>query len=596
VPDPRAEYAARIARWDQAIAQGERAHHRVSNLRLALFAAAAMVAWLAFGRAAISGYWIGAPLIAFLALVVVHARVLNRNERSARARRLYERGLARLDGTWAGTGSDGARFLDGHLYARDLDLFGESSLFQLVNTARTEAGEEILARWFRAPAELDDIRARQQAVDELRSRVDFREDLAVLAAEAHVGRTSALAEWAAARPIGLSRQVAILFAGSAGVSVVVLALVIAEVIEPGWLVGWGVVLAGIALSWRRPVAEVIGRIGLPAHDLMLVAEVISRIERETFASPRLAALHDRLFRGGIAPSKRIGRLRQFISALESTDNLFFRMTALPYLLMVRSQAAAAIDGWHASYGAALGDWLAAVGELEAFSSLATYAYEHPGDPFPELLAAGSPRFEATALAHPLIHDTVAVANDVALGGEAPQVLVVSGSNMSGKSTLLRAIGVNVVLALSGAPVRARQLALSRLALGATLRVEDSLAAGYSRFYAEILRIRAIVEDAGGPIPLLFLLDEILHGTNSFDRRIGAHAIARSLISRGAIGLITTHDLALTDMVSALEGHTANVHFEDQMVDGALVFDYKMRTGVVERSNALALMRAVGLDV
>jgi DNA mismatch repair ATPase MutS len=168
--------------------------------------------------------------------------------------------------------------------------------------------------------------------------------------------------------------------------------------------------------------------------------------------------------------------------------------------------------------------------------------------------------------------------------------------MSGKSTLLRAIGTNVVLALAGAPVRAAALTLSPMAIGATLRVEDSLQAGISRFYAEILRIRAIVEAASGPLPLLFLLDEILHGTNSHDRRIGAGAIVQSLVEAGAIGLVTTHDLALTELVSALGARAANVHFEDRIEDGKMVFDYQMRSGVVEHSNALALMRAVGLKV
>jgi DNA mismatch repair ATPase MutS len=190
-----------------------------------------------------------------------------------------------------------------------------------------------------------------------------------------------------------------------------------------------------------------------------------------------------------------------------------------------------------------------------------------------------------------------VANDVHLGGDrGPRVLVVSGSNMSGKSTLLRAVGVNAILALAGAPVRAARLAMSSLAVGATIRIGDSLQEGHSRFYTEILRIRDIVTAARGARPVLFLLDEILHGTNSHDRRIGADAIVRSLVEAGAIGLITTHDLALTELTATLDGRAANVHFEDRIEDDKMVFDYRMRPGVVERSNAVALMRAVGLDV
>jgi DNA mismatch repair ATPase MutS len=240
-------------------------------------------------------------------------------------------------------------------------------------------------------------------------------------------------------------------------------------------------------------------------------------------------------------------------------------------------------------------WLTSVGECESLAALGTYAFEHPADPFPSL-EEGEVVFDAADLGHPLIHVSVAVRNDVRLGGASPHVLMISGSNMSGKSTLLRAAGVNVVLALAGAPVRATRLRLSRLVLGSALHVEDSLQEGHSRFYAEILRIRGVVDLARGPVPVLFLLDEILGGTNSHDRRIGAEAIVRALAQTGAIGLVTTHDLALTQLVSSLGVPAANVHFEDRLEDGRMIFDYRMRPGVVEHSNALALMRAVGLDV
>jgi DNA mismatch repair ATPase MutS len=188
-----------------------------------------------------------------------------------------------------------------------------------------------------------------------------------------------------------------------------------------------------------------------------------------------------------------------------------------------------------------------------------------------------------------------VPNDVRLGDPGPRVLLVSGSNMSGKSTYLRTVGVNVVLALAGAPVRAARLRLTPVRTGATLRIQDSLQAGRSRFYAEITRLKELSDLADGDVPLLFLLDEILHGTNSHDRRIGAEAVVRGLVGRGAVGLVTTHDLALTELAgggAALE----NAHFEDQVRDGEIAFDYRLRPGVVAHSNALALMRAVGLRV
>jgi DNA mismatch repair ATPase MutS len=228
-------------------------------------------------------------------------------------------------------------------------------------------------------------------------------------------------------------------------------------------------------------------------------------------------------------------------------------------------------------------------------ALAGYSYEHPNDIFPELLDAAGGRLEARRLAHPLMSESQSVPNDVSLGGEL-RLLIVSGSNMSGKSTLLRAVGLNLVLAWAGAPVRAQSFAVSPLTVGASIRVMDSLQDGKSRFYAEITRLREIVNLANGDRTVLFLLDELLSGTNSHDRKIGAEAIVRSLIDRGAIGMITTHDLALAHIADDLPGRAVNVHFADTLEDGRLRFDYQLMPGIVERSNALDLMRSVGLEV
>ena len=232
--------------------------------------------------------------------------------------------------------------------------------------------------------------------------------------------------------------------------------------------------------------------------------------------------------------------------------------------------------------------------VEALSSLATFAFERPQATFPELVSAG-PMFEADGIRHPLMNPKTCVPNDVRLGGDG-RLLIVSGSNMSGKSTLLRSIGLNAVLAWAGAPVTADRLRISPVAVGASIRVIDSLQDGRSRFYAEITRLRQIVDLTAGDRPPLFLLDELLSGTNSHDRRVGAEAVVRALVERGAVGLITTHDLALTAVASTLDGRATNVHFDDRIDDGRISFDYKLKPGIVEHSNALELMRAVGLDV
>jgi DNA mismatch repair ATPase MutS len=258
------------------------------------------------------------------------------------------------------------------------------------------------------------------------------------------------------------------------------------------------------------------------------------------------------------------------------------------------QIALAAERWRQAHGPAVRRWLQALGEIEAMLALATYSYEHPEDPFPEFLPCHT-AFEGEQLGHPLLPAAVCVRNDVRLG-EDVRCLLVSGSNMSGKSTLLRAVGINVVLAMAGAPVRARRVRLGPLRVGASIRINDSLQEGSSRFYAEITRLRRLYDLASGKPPLLYLLDELLQGTNSKDRRVGAEGLVRALLDRGAIGLVSTHDLALTEIDGPPNGHLQNVHFEDSFADGGMIFDYKLRPGIVTKSNGLDLMRSIGLDV
>jgi len=593
VTEPRAEYASRLARWRTRIVELDRTHLRLSNSRLAVAGVGAVALWMAFVRPTIAPAWPVIAWLAFGALAVIHARLLQRVERARSAERVYLRGLDRLAGRWSGTGRDGVEFLGDHPYARDLDLFGRGSLFELLNTARTEVGEATLADWLRAPARIEEVRVRQTAVDELRPLVDFREDLAVLAAESPVGRTGPLAAWAASAPRRFPAALRVLLATFAAITAGLAVAAYDQIVSAGWVAVWILAEGAIASIWRRRVHHVLHAIETPERDLGLLAELLGRVERERFTSPLLVALQQALVTDGVPPSRRIAQLGGLVSWLDSTHNLMFAPIA--YVLLVRPQLALAIDRWHDAYGPAVADWLRVIGKLEALSALGTYAYERQADPFPELVEDGA-LFEADALRHPLIADEVSVGNDLRLGGSGPRVIIVSGSNMSGKSTLLRSVGVNVALALAGAPVRAARLRLSPLALGATLHIEDSLQAGHSRFYAEILRIRTIVDAARGPVPLLFLLDEILHGTNSFDRRIGAEGIVRALVGLGAVGLVTTHDLALTELPSMLGSAAVNMHFADRLEHGRMIFDYRMRPGVVEHSNALALMRAIGLDV
>jgi hypothetical protein len=587
-------YARRLA--DRT---GERGHwsywdRRLADVRLAAFVGVVIgVVWLYQGSRA-AAVWLALSSGVFVALVAVHEPVRRRFDRARRAVDFYARGLARVEGRWAGAGVAGLEFLDiEHPYAADLDLFGPGSMFERLCTARTKSGEAALASWLLKPADASTVAERHAAVDELRPRLDLREDLELLGAEVRAGiDPDALASWCAAPRVlnGWTLPVAAVVLGIAG-SVAVI----------GWLFyGTGllplliVVVIDIAFNAAvsRRVRAVLADVDRRTHDLLLLSELLRRLEREPFEAPILRRLRAAMDAEGTLASSRIRRLASLLHLLDTRRNQFFAPIAALWhwttLIAIR------IDAWRGQAGPEVARWIRAVGEFEALCALGAYAAENPDDPFPELVP-GPAVYEAESVGHPLISPDVCVRNDVAFGSPT-QVLIVSGSNMSGKSTLLRTVGINAVLALAGAPVRARRLRLSPLILGATLRIQDSLQAGRSRFYAEITRVRQVVALSRGPVPLLFLFDELFHGTNSHDRTVGAEAVICGLIDCGAIGLVTTHDLSLARIADALSPRGLNVHFEDRLVDGQMHFDYRMHPGVVRHSNALALMRAIGLDV
>lgn len=590
---PAEEYRARLNRLRTAREKLARQDARFSHARVAVFLVAAAMALLAW-RGGVSPWWLLPPAAVFAVLVERHDRVVRGRAAVSRSIAFYDRGRARLEDRWAGTGEPGARFADeSHLYANDLDLFGRGSLFELLSIARTRAGEETLAAWLTRPAVPDEIQARQQAVAELTPALDLREDVALAGADLRAAvHTDALVAWAEGAPVlgrrWLRAAALLLTAGALAAG------------GYGLLTGrYGPLIAMIAgevlffLPQRAQIQRALHAAGGPARDLDVLAHVLDALERGRFTSPRLTALRRELETGGVAASAAIRRLHRLVELHDWQHNQFF--APLAAALLWGTHLAWAIERWRRRHGTRVGAWLRIVGEFEALSSFAAYRYERPDDVWPEIVGDGPARFEATGIGHPLIPAARLVANDVRLSADT-QLLVVSGSNMSGKTTLLHTVGINAVLALAGAPVRAARLRLTPLAVGATLRIEDSLQEGRSRFFAEITRIRMLADLAAGPVPLLFLLDELFHGTNSHDRLLGAAGVLRSLLARGAIGLITTHDLALTAIADELAPRAANVHFADRFDGGEIHFDYRLRPGPVTRSNAIALMRAVGLDV
>ncbi|MEO7189606.1 MAG: DNA mismatch repair protein MutS [Vicinamibacterales bacterium] len=586
-----AEYKRYRSERQERLAARIQAHARFSYLRLFLVAVG-VATLIAGGLNALP--WLLIPLFLFVVTAILHAQALNARDRAASAVAFFDRGLARMAHDWIGRGRTGDEFKpEGHLYADDLDIFGRGSVFELLATTRTRAGEATLAAWLLAPAPVEEIRSRQVAVRELAERLDLRETVAVLGDQLRVGVDAALLRRWAASPLTLH---------GLGVRLALVLLVLATIGSLAWWARTGVgalamavlfVQLGAAQWFKQRVVAVIDAVDEPAHDLDLLVGLLRTIEREHFTAPRLVALQEAIGRDGHRASAEIGRLSQLVAVLASRRNVLFAFPAA--LLLWATQWSFAIEAWRARAGAHIPQWLEAVGEFEAMLALGTLAAEHPDYVFPEL-TPGATSLVADGLAHPLLPPD-AVRNSLRLTRSAIHLAIVSGSNMSGKSTFLRSIGVNVVLAQMGAPVRAVALQLSPLHVGAAIRVQDSLADGQSRFFAEIMRLKQVVDltrRTNGAV--LFLLDEILSGTNSHDRRVGAQAVLIGLVQLGAVGLVTTHDLALGEIAQQLPGAATNVHFDDSFEGGVLRFDYQLKPGVVHTSNALELMRSIGLEI
>ena len=593
--EPRAEYEKRLKGHEQALAACEARHVWVGNAKLAVIAAGLAMAWFVWARHAFDLSWLLAPAAAYLALAVMHEMTLRKRRAEESAVALYRRGIARIEDRWTGSGATGEEFREkDHVYADDLDLFGRGGLFELLSTARLPMGERQFADWLKNASRMEDVHERQELVKELRNKLDLHRDLAVAGEELRARLVpQRVLEWSESAmllpetlryvvaALAVAVAVAAIYYGTTEIYLPFLSVLIVEAVLRRFL--------------EKRANGALTKLDCNAEGLLLFSKILQRIESESFETKRLKELAVELKTGGERASSAVKKLARIVYWVDGRDSLLAKI--LEWLFAYTLQVAFAAEAWKRRHGKQLRRWMAIAGEMEALISLATYAYEHPKDVFPKIVEAKSAeaRFEGEALGHPLIPDAQCVRNSVRLNG-ATRVLLVSGSNMSGKSTLLRTVGINAALAMAGAPVRAASLQMTPLAIGTRIRSADSLQEGRSNFYTEILHIKRVFELVGKEKAVLFLFDELLDGTNSHDRRIGAEKLLRTLVSGGAIGMVTTHDLALTEVGVAIGDGLKNVHFEDHVEQGKMKFDYRLREGVVTKSNAIELMRIVGLDV
>lgn len=584
----RDAYRERLQTLRMAEAHLQREHTRLGYLRLA-FGLAILI--LLFPPVP----FVLLPLAAFVFAARVHGRVLHRLAETRRAIAYFQYCTDRTEDRWAGVRSRPTPAAAEHsLYAADLDLFGTGGLMELLCEARTSLGEETLADWLLHPAPLGDIVPRQQAIRELTSRIDLREAFARArgAAVVPIDR-EALNRWA--RTAGDPP----LWPALRWFAPVLVALTLTAVWRyavtrsPLLLVLMLAIDGALTFGLRRRYAALFPQVEQVARALRTVTALLKAITQKPLHAPLTAELQAGLRGDGTEAHQALERLASLAPWAEARGNYVVRILDAPFLYSV--QLALRIERWRSRFGPQFEVWLRAVGSFEALLSLSSYSFERPENVFPEV-TEGAAAFFAEALGHPLLPASRCVRNNVALGS-AHRMLLISGSNMSGKSTLLRSVGVNTVLALAGAPVCAGSMRLSHMTVAASIQVNDSLQAGRSRFYAEILRLRAVVDAARTQPPVLFLVDEVLAGTNSSDRLQGAQGLVRDLLTSGSIGLLSTHDLALTALaVNGMQDAVGNAHFQDEVVDGQLRFDYTLRPGPVTRSNGLALMRLIGLDV
>lgn len=574
---------------------------RISSLRGVTFLAAAGLAGVRIFQPVPSIVWSLAAAFAavFVALVVMHALLVTRAAALELRVTLLERGKLRIAGDLAALPDKGERFITpGHAYAGDLDVFGASSLFQLVSATETGAGQAALASWLSVPAPAEEIAARHEASRELSKMPRFREDLMTEAAASGTKNrpVDPFLAWAEAGPAGVSA--ALLTIGRALVPITITLMILASTVGGDvskiLKIAAAVSLAaqvGVLLALRPSMEPVLSIASSREEPFGRYVALFRLLESTELRAPRLAALRGVLVDGGA--SRAIGRLERILGYAEVRHAGLVAVFANIFLLWDVFVTVSLLR-WRARDGASMRKFIDAMAQIEALASLATFASEHPEFAYPEV-DDGELRFVAEALGHPLIPASRRVENDVSIA-RSGAAMMITGSNMSGKSTLLRAMGVNAVLALAGAPVCAKRFSMGTCHVRTSMRIDDSLEAGVSHFYAELARLKGVVDAVVRKERVLFLLDEVLHGTNSRERILGARAVILRLIAEGAIGAVSSHDLGLADLERESSGRVVNKHFQELVGDGKMVFDYKLKPGVVTSSNALRLMKLVGIDV
>ena len=617
--DPRAIYADREAEASASADRWRTRFDTVARLRMgvSLALAAVVVAYLTVPGAQMLLIAVSVVLIVgFIVLVVRHARISRQEiwyrELAQVALEARHRRLRR----WGEFADPGAEPPPDHPYADDLDVFGHASLHVLLGTTSTRPGADMLTDWLLAPAPPETVRRRQSAVQELAPAIDFRDELQAMgriAGPVEPKQLRFLLEWAESPAWLLPMR------GLKWLAVVLPMLMIAgaalhffSVVPYLWIIPIGVAVE-VTRRYTRRIHDDFSRTSSGESGLRRYHTLVAHVAAGRFEDPLLAELRESLIGSREAsaesasaePEAPAEALRRLFRLVELSNVRYNSQVHFPLnvLTLWDIHVLVRLERWKNRHGAALRGWMTALGRADALSALAGLAHAHPDWAFPEITDGqpdGSPRLEARKLGHPLLAPEIAIRNDVSLGPPG-SLLLVTGSNMSGKSTLLRAIGANVILAGAGGPVCAEMMALPVADLRTSMRIRDSLEEGISYFMAELKRLKAVCDAASeaNERPVLYLLDEILQGTNTAERQIAARRILRHLLDQRAIGAVTTHDLTLAD-AEDLKERAVLVHFRESLEESKdgppIAFDYQLRPGIATSTNALRLMEIMGLAV
>lgn len=597
---PTDRYQARIEHFTTEHRNVERRWSMLANLRLVLFVMLAIAGWQWYaGDSALAGWLAILAAVVLVPIIVLHRRLRSERDRLARLIRVNERGRDRAALTWTGDlpQSRAAEAPMTHPYARDLNVVGDESLIRRIGTPVTVAGWRVLQGWLLEPADIATVESRQRAVRELGETIDVRQDVEQVGMdqETDPDELEALIGWAEGSRVLAGRQwlVALAWIGPVVALLLGVAQLAGFIPMPLWVLALAFNLALTQLV-AGDVAADVDRVGKAANGLAGYRAIVDRLEEQPVDAPLLDSLHQALFGGAGGGAGHIRQLSRAMSFIMPRGSLLYIPLQMAFAWDIH--VAAALDRWKAVSGRRLRRWLDMIGEWEALAALGVLVWDHPDWAMPGI-GEEHDRVEAASLRHPLLPVDIAVGNDTTVG-PAGTFLFVTGSNMSGKSTLLRAIGANVVLAQAGGPVAAGSMSLPALEIVTTMRVEDSLAHGVSFFLAELQRLKQVIDaaDRATARPVLYLLDEILQGTNTAERQIASRRVLHHLTTTNAIGAVSSHDLTLIEG-SDLEERAVPVHFSEQFSeDGAeptMTFDYRLRPGLATSSNALRLMQMLG---